>query len=78
LAKGYISDIISVIHIFTQKALKISCGDERVSLKILSFLMDNLIAKYEQALSMADFLLRIEREGTLMTLNHFLNSNSQK
>ncbi|KAJ5967141.1 hypothetical protein N7501_003389 [Penicillium viridicatum] len=27
---------------------------------------------------MTDFVLRIEREGTLMTLNHSLNSNLQK
>lgn len=77
-AKGYICDIISMVHNFTRKALMISCGDERVSHKILSFLMDDLIAKYEQALSVTDFLLRIEREGTPMTLNHYLNSNLQK
>lgn len=78
LAEGYICDIISMVHIFTSKALDISCGNQRLGQNILSFLMDGLIEKYRQALSMTDFLLRIEREGTPMTLNHYLNSNLQK
>lgn len=78
LAEGYICDIVSVVHIFTTKALNISCGDQRLGQNILSFLMDDLIEKYRQALSMTDFLLRIERDGTPMTLNHYLNSNLQK
>ncbi|CAG8876378.1 unnamed protein product [Penicillium salamii] len=63
LAEGYICDIISMVHIFTSKALDISCGNQRLGQNILSFLMDGLIEKYRQALSMTDFLLRIEREG---------------
>ncbi|KAF9237280.1 hypothetical protein DTO012A7_8996 [Penicillium roqueforti] len=78
LAEGYICDVISMVHIFTRKALNISCGDQRLSQNILSFLMEDLTEKYQQALSMTDFLLRIEREGTPMTLNHYLNSNLQK
>lgn len=78
LAEGYICDIVSIVHIFTTKALNIACGDQRLGQNILSFLMDDLIEKYRQALSMTDFLLRIERDGTPMTLNHYLNSNLQK
>jgi hypothetical protein len=44
----------------------------------MSVLMDDLIEKYRQALSKTDFLLRIEREATLMTLNHCLDSDLQK
>lgn len=78
LAEGYICDIISMVHLFTSKALDISCGDPRVGRNILSLLMDDLIEKYRRSLLMTDFLLRIEREGTPMTLNHYLNSNLQK
>jgi hypothetical protein len=78
LAEGYICDIISMVHTFTTKALNISCGDQRLGQNILSFLMDDLMEKYRQALSMAEFLLRIERDGTPMTQNHYLNSNLQK
>jgi hypothetical protein len=77
-AEGYICDIISMVHTFTSKALKISCGDPRMSQNILSFLLDDLMDKYRQALSTTEFLLRIEREGTPMTQNHYLNSNLQK
>jgi hypothetical protein len=78
LAEGYICDIISMVHTFITKALTISCRDRRLGQNILSFLLDDLTDKYRQALSTTDFLLRIEREGTPMTQNHYLNSNLQK
>jgi hypothetical protein len=78
LAEGYICDIVSIVHTFTTKALNISCGDQRLGQNILSFLIDDLIEKYRKALSMAEFLLQIERDGTPMTQNHYLNSNLQK
>ncbi|KAJ5472087.1 hypothetical protein N7539_008656 [Penicillium diatomitis] len=78
LAEGYICDVISIVHTFTTKALNISCGDQRLGQNILSVLMDDLIEKYRQALAMTEFLLRIERDGTPMTQNHYLNSNLQK
>ncbi|KAJ5175445.1 uncharacterized protein N7482_001322 [Penicillium canariense] len=78
LAEGYICDVVCMVHVFTRKALNIACGDQRRGEIILSFLMDDLIEKYRSALSMTDFLLRIEREGTPMTQNHYLNSNLQK
>ncbi|KAJ6016364.1 hypothetical protein N7540_010955 [Penicillium herquei] len=67
-----------MVYIFTTKALIISYEDQRLGQNILSFLMDDLIDKYRQALSIAAFLLRIERDGTPMTQNHYLNSNLQK
>jgi hypothetical protein len=78
LAEGYICDVVSIVHTFTTKALNISCGDQRLGQNILSFLIDDLIDKYRQALSIAEFVLRIERDGTPMTQNHYLNSNLQK
>ncbi|KAJ5318544.1 hypothetical protein N7476_004964 [Penicillium atrosanguineum] len=78
LAEGYICDIVFMVHTFTTKALNISCGDQRLAQNILSFLIEDLIDKYRKALSMAEFLLQIEREGTPMTQNHYLNSNLQK
>lgn len=78
LAQGYISDTISMVHAFTSKALQISCGDCGVARNILLLLLDDLTEKYREALSHTNFLLRIEREGTPMTLNHYLNDNLQK
>ncbi|CAG8902290.1 unnamed protein product [Penicillium egyptiacum] len=78
LAQGYVSDVISYVHRFIQKALLAACPDSEMSSSILSLLMDELMDNYRQAISVADFLLGIERAGTPMTLNHYLNDNLQK
>lgn len=78
VAYGYISDIIAMVHQFIAKVLGAACGDEKISTNILSLLMDGLMDKYRQALSTVEFLLKIEREGTPMTLNHYMNDTLQK
>ncbi|KAJ5766597.1 Dynamin [Penicillium nucicola] len=78
LAQGFISDIIAIVHRFIRKALLAACGDIKMSTKILDRLWDELTGKYRQALSQIDFLLKIERDGTPMTLNHYLNDNLEK
>ncbi|KGO54813.1 Dynamin [Penicillium expansum] len=78
LARGYISDIISVVHAFIRKALEVVSKDLQISSSIMSLLMDDLIEKYQQAISTVDFLLRIEREGTPITFNHYFNDNLEK
>ncbi|KAJ5989698.1 dynamin, partial [Penicillium waksmanii] len=78
LAEGYICDIISIVHNFISTAMTISCRDDVLHSNILSFLMDGLIERYQKSLSMTGFLLKIEREGTPMSQNHYLNSYLQK
>lgn len=78
IARGFVSDIIATVHIFIQRALSAACHDSRVASNILSLLMDNLMDKYRQAISSVDFLLDIERAGTPMTMNHYLNDNIRK
>lgn len=78
LAQGYISDVIAMVHRFIKKALFAACGDKRMSTNIIARLEDKLTDKYRQAITHVDFLLKIEREGTPMTLNHYLNDNLQK
>lgn len=78
LAQGHISDIITIVHNYICKALTIACCDSKIFSQILSLLMDDLLEKYRQAMSMTDFLLRIERESAPMTLNHYLNDNLRK
>ncbi|KAJ6150073.1 hypothetical protein N7471_001272 [Penicillium samsonianum] len=73
LAEGYICDIISIVHNFISIALTISCRDHRLRSNILPFLIDGLIERYRKSLSMTDFLLKIEREGTPISQNHYLN-----
>ncbi|KAJ5124287.1 Dynamin [Penicillium bovifimosum] len=78
LAQGYMSDVITMVHRFIKKALLAACGDIRISTNVLTHLWDELIGKYRQAILHVDFLLKIERGGTPMTLNHYLNDNLQK
>ncbi|KAJ6142973.1 Dynamin [Penicillium samsonianum] len=78
IARGYISDIISVVHAFICKALEVVSKDTQISSNIMSLLMDDLVERYKQAISTVEFLLRIEREGTPITLNHYFNDNLEK
>ena len=78
LAQGYISDVIATVHRFIKKVLLAACGDIRISTNILTRLWDELTGKYRQAIAQVEFLLKIERGGTPMTLNHYLNDKSPK
>ena len=78
LAQGYISDIIIIVHQFIQAVLASVCGDQKIFSSILSLLIDDLLEKYRRAITVVDFLLDMERAGTPMTLNHYLNDNLQK
>lgn len=78
IAYGYISDIIIMTHTFTLKVLSLACPDVRVCQNLLSVLMDQLVERYTSAIDKVKFLLFVERSGTPMTLNHYLNDNLEK
>ncbi|CAG8211507.1 unnamed protein product [Penicillium olsonii] len=78
IAWGYISDIISYVHLFIQTVIRKICKNSQICANILSMLREGLLKNYSRAVSMVDFLLDIEREGTLVTLNHYLNDNLEK
>ncbi|KAE8415055.1 P-loop containing nucleoside triphosphate hydrolase protein [Aspergillus pseudocaelatus] len=77
-AKGYISDVITIVHGFIVKTLEIVCVDRRVFNNLLSIMMDNLLDKYQCALTQVDFLLHVERNQAPKTLNHYFNENLQR
>ncbi|KAJ5116023.1 hypothetical protein N7456_000371 [Penicillium angulare] len=78
ITQGYISDMISMVHRFIQRALDVVCKDKNIAMGIMANLMDDLMYRYQESIVHVDFLLRIERDGTPMTLNHYLNDNLQK
>ncbi|KAL2838451.1 P-loop containing nucleoside triphosphate hydrolase protein [Aspergillus pseudoustus] len=78
LARGYVSDIITIVHSFVLKTLEYACPNPLVRQSLLSRLMDGLLEKYTQALEKAEFLSQIERSGTPITLNHYFNDNLEK
>jgi hypothetical protein len=75
---GYIKDVICMAHKFIQVLLGLVCPDRRVQDGLHSVLMDELFAKYREALNHVRFLLHVERYGTPATLNHYFNDNLQK
>lgn len=78
ITHGYISDVVTMTHKFIVKALEIACPDDRVRCNLMSILMDKLLGRYKSAIDKVNFLLHVERSGTPMTLNHYLNSNLKK
>lgn len=78
LALGYISGIIAMIHYFIVKVLEKVCPDDRVRGNLLSILVDDLTDKYRDAVERVKFLLHVERIGTPMTLNEYLQENLDK
>ncbi|KAL1999666.1 hypothetical protein VTN02DRAFT_4193 [Thermoascus thermophilus] len=77
-ALGYVSDVIVMVHNFIMKVLEKVCPDDRVRRNLLWVLMDDLLDKYKNAVGGVNFLLNVERTGTLMTLNKHLSDNLQK
>lgn len=75
---GYISDMIITVHRFILCALEEICTDEKISSGIMSALREKLMEKYQVAISKMSDLLKTEREGLLMTMNHYFNDNLQK
>ncbi|KAB8238110.1 dynamin family protein [Aspergillus alliaceus] len=78
LAKGYISDVIAIVHKFIRKVLEIISINERVFNNLLSVVMDDLLERYQRAIAQVDFLLHVELNQAPRTLNHYFNENLQK
>ncbi|KAE8549699.1 hypothetical protein EYB25_008223 [Talaromyces marneffei] len=78
IAHGYISDVVTMTHRFILTALDIACPDDRVRRNLMSVLMERLLDRYKNAIDKVNFLLNVERSGTPLTLNHYLNSNIEK
>ena len=78
LALGYIFDIMSLVHNFIRGLLKTCCADDRVLTGLLSVMMEEMTTRYKNAIHHVKFLLIVEREGTLLTANHYFSDNLEK
>lgn len=78
LANGYIGDVIVIVHSYITNGLSQVCPDGGVYEKLLSFLMDKLIERYQSAIDKVDYLVFVERSTIPMTLNHYFNDNMEK
>lgn len=78
LALGYISDIVSIVHGFTQDLLHAICKDERILNGLSDILLDKLTERYRKSIDHTRFILSVERSGTPLTTNHYFTDNLEK
>ncbi|PLB49900.1 vacuolar sorting protein VPS1, dynamin [Aspergillus steynii IBT 23096] len=77
-ARGYVGDIIVYVDQFIRKALELACNDKRVFEQLIAISFNCLVDKYQSALDHVEFLLEVERDGILMTMNQYFNESLQK
>lgn len=75
---GYTSNAISMVHNFISDMLLHLSQDNRVHERLMSLLLDHLMDRYTIALNQAHFVLKVELEGTPLTLNHQFNRALQR
>lgn len=78
ISMGFVSDAIVIVHRFITSALVSICGDCHVREALAGKLSDELTRRYQNAISCARFLLKVEQSNTPMTMNHYFNDNLQK
>ena len=78
LAQQHINKTIVYIHRFLYKLLDCSCRDAAARDRIWERIVPSLLRTYQIAVQQLDFLLEVERDGNLGTLNHYLAENIQK
>lgn len=78
IALDYISNVIAIVHCFIRSLLKAICPNERILKELTSVLMEELVTRYQKAIDQVKFILRVERAGTPLTLNHYFNENLEK
>jgi hypothetical protein len=78
MSMGFVSDVIVLVHKFIDSALASICTDQNVRTALINKLSDDLIKRYQKAVSNTKFLLEVERSDVPMSLNHYFNDNLQK
>lgn len=78
LALGYVSDIITMVHVFTTDLLEQITPSRNVRVGIEALLMDELTKRYQIAVDRVKFLLDVELEGNPATHNHYFNDTLRK
>ncbi|EGP83318.1 unnamed protein product [Zymoseptoria tritici ST99CH_3D1] len=78
ITKGFLSDIIVMVHRFILGALKVVCNDTEIRTAVKNTLAEDLAKCYHKAMENANFLLKVESCDTPTTLNHYFNDNLQK
>ncbi|KAF2828425.1 hypothetical protein CC86DRAFT_454231 [Ophiobolus disseminans] len=76
---AHVSKSIMIVHTYIAKLVAHICPDTQVRTQLWEILLvEELQKAYIRAMEHARFLLRIERDGTPTTYNHYFNSEVQK
>jgi hypothetical protein len=78
LAMDYICDVILHIHGFCDRLLAHICMEERTRSSLWAVLIEDMIPIYKKAIDQVKFIIRTEREGNLITTNHYFSENLEK
>ncbi|PNP61188.1 hypothetical protein FNYG_14105 [Fusarium nygamai] len=78
MATEYLSKVILSVHKFILGALGKVCYETRILDELISGLMADLLARYQDGMNQAIHLVHIERHKKPYTLNHYFNENLQK
>ncbi|KAI9651731.1 MAG: hypothetical protein M1829_002462 [Trizodia sp. TS-e1964] len=78
ITQSFMSDVIALLHRFITTVLQMLCPEKRVCDEIWSAIQDEILGKYKIAINQANFLLSIEREKNLSTMNPDFNTALQK
>ena len=70
ITRNFINDIISYVHHFFCTLLMEVCPDTRTRDALLKRMMDEMLGRYWRAIEHVNFILKMERFGTLITKNH--------
>jgi hypothetical protein len=75
LAEGYISDSIQCVHEYIDTLMSALCSDRQIKSSLWSFMLDELINRYKKSVEHIRFILRTERQGTLLTETNRFSKN---
>ena len=78
IAVGFVNDIVCAVHKFISALILVVCNDDRVHSALMSTLMDGLIDRYSKSINHTKFIISVEKDGTLLTMNHYFAENLEK
>lgn len=65
---GFVSDVIALVHRYITSTLVSICNNRNVCDVLTGNLSDERNRRYQNAITCAGFLLKVEKSNTLMTL----------
>lgn len=75
IALGYISDVIVFVDEYIADLVNTMCADGKVQQGLHALMSDELLKRYRKAVKKVKWLLQVEQEGHLITMNGYFAEN---